>query len=127
MKALKKAMFAVLAAALCTVPAFADVVVVRNDTALTAAVLTVVVIVIVVVLLLRRMLARRRGADRFEAGPAADTKTATAAAADAAEQFLTQEADSASDFGDEIASGAETGAEGADPGTEGSGGEAGAE
>ena len=109
MKPAKKAMLALLVALMCTVPAFADAAPVPDTGSIIGIILVVVaVIIIIAVLVLRRRIAERRGREL----PVSDPAIAPGAAADAAEQFMTREADSAEDLGGEISSGSETGAEG---------------
>ena len=93
---------------MCVVPAFADAAPVPDTGSVIGIILVIAaVIIIIAVLVLRRRIAVRRGREL----PVSDPAIAPGAAADAAEQFLTQEAGGAEDLGEEIATGSETGAE----------------
>ena len=59
MKRLKTAASVVIAVVLGTVPAFADIVPVRTDKALTAAVITVAVVIIAAIAVLRGVIRKR--------------------------------------------------------------------
>ena len=109
MKPFKKAALALLIALMCTVPVFADAAPGPDTGSIIGIALVVIaVIIIIAVLVLRRRIAEKRGREL----PISDPAISPSAAADAAEQFMTREADGAEDLGGEIASGSETGAEG---------------